>query len=104
MKANTGQPGDKDFSAKGGDAFSKKYGKKGYQSLIAKRWDRHFGRICLNCDQRREDIEKGKLVCEKKIKKLVLVEEVVKFKKHEFNDPAKGKPKPRTPSKNPKSK
>lgn len=90
-----GTPEEKrDFSTKGGYAFKKKFGKKGFKSMIGKRWDRHFGRICLNCDKTREEIENSKLPCTKTVKKLVMVEEVVSFKEHKFNDPAKGKPKP----------
>lgn len=94
----------RDFSAKGGAAFKSKYGKGGFQSIASKRWDRHFGRICLNCDQKREDIEGKDLPCERRIRKMVEIEEVVRFKAHQFNDPAKGKPPVRSVGKNKRTK
>lgn len=83
------------FSARGGQAFRKKYGKKGFKDISSKRWDRHHGRICLNCDKTREEIEKKNPPCERVVKKVITIFEVKKFKKHEFNDPTKGRPKPR---------
>lgn len=85
------------YSAQGGAAFYKKHGVKGYALMNKRRWDRHYGRVCLNCDQSREQIEKKKLPCEKKV--YIIVEEIEKFKKHEFNDPTKGKPPVRNPGK-----
>lgn len=83
------------FYSQGGTAFKKKYGKGAFKTLVNKRWDRHYGRICLNCDKTKEEIEKNKTPCQKIVRKIIMVDEVITFKKHEFNDPANGRPKPR---------
>lgn len=83
------------FYSQGGTAFKKKYGKGAFKTLVNKRWDRHYGRICLNCDKTKEEIEKKKTPCQKIVKKVIMVEEIVTFKQHEFNDPTKGRPIPR---------
>lgn len=93
MNKKTGT-GSVEFSKKGGAAFKEKYGEKGFKAISSKRWDRHYGRICLNCDLTRKEIEEKNLPCEIKI---VIVE---KFAQHEFNDPSKGRPPARHPGKN----
>lgn len=92
-------PLTREFQSRGGTAFKEKFGDKGFQSLVSKRWHRHFGRMCLNCDKMREDIEKDNLPCEKEI--YVMVKKVESFPEgHVYNDPKKGKPTSRNPKKN----
>lgn len=76
-----------DFARSGGKGTLKKYGAGHFSGLNRIRWDKHHGKICLNCGKYREEIESKKLPCEAEIE--IIIREKKSFPEHVYNVPVK---------------
>lgn len=75
------------FGKLGGLATKKKHGNGFFAKLSRLRWDRHHGKVCLNCGLYKDHIEKKKIPCIKYID--VVVRKKQTFPKHVYNVPVK---------------